>query len=101
MRGCRSLRRVNLSELLSGYTNSGFAIEKDLDPTFIIVLKRKKRTVEGPLVCCFHCAYDRSYGGEGEIRTPGSLSTTSDFESGAFNRALPPLRVLTTQSRSG
>ena len=32
-------------------------------------------------------------GGEGEIRTPDSLATMSDFESGAFNRALPPLRV--------
>jgi hypothetical protein len=31
------------------------------------------------------------YGGEGEIRTPDSLSTMPDFESGAFNRALPPL----------
>ena len=35
----------------------------------------------------------RVYGGEGGIRTPGSLSTTPDFESGAFNRTLPPLRV--------
>ena len=35
-------------------------------------------------------------GGEGEIRTPDSLATMSDFESGAFNRALPPLRVLTS-----
>ena len=35
------------------------------------------------------------YGGEGGIRTPDSLATMSDFESGAFNRALPPLRVLT------
>jgi hypothetical protein len=32
------------------------------------------------------------YGGEGGIRTPDSLATMSDFESGAFNRALPPLR---------
>jgi hypothetical protein len=32
-------------------------------------------------------------GGEGGIRTPDSLATMSDFESGAFNRALPPLRV--------
>jgi len=36
------------------------------------------------------------YGGEGEIRTPDSLATMSDFESGAFNRALPPLRVLSS-----
>jgi hypothetical protein len=36
------------------------------------------------------------YGGEGGIRTPDSLATMSDFESGAFNRALPPLRWLTT-----
>jgi hypothetical protein len=33
-------------------------------------------------------------GGEGGIRTPDSLATMSDFESGAFNRALPPLRLL-------
>ena len=32
------------------------------------------------------------YGGEGGIRTPDSLTTMPDFESGAFNRALPPLR---------
>src|SRR5579863_2766075 len=32
-------------------------------------------------------------GGEGGIRTPGTLASTSDFESGAFNRALPPLRL--------
>jgi hypothetical protein len=34
-------------------------------------------------------------GGEGGIRTPDSLATMSDFESGAFNRALPPLRYIT------
>ena len=33
-------------------------------------------------------------GGEGGIRTPDSLTTMPDFESGAFNRALPPLRSL-------
>ena len=33
------------------------------------------------------------YGGEGGIRTPGTLASTSDFESGAFNRALPPLHI--------
>ena len=32
-------------------------------------------------------------GGEGGIRTPDSLTTMPDFESGAFNRALPPLRT--------
>ena len=32
------------------------------------------------------------YGGEGGIRTPDTLTGMSDFESGAFNRALPPLR---------
>jgi hypothetical protein len=31
-------------------------------------------------------------GGEGGIRTPDRLTPMSDFESGAFNRALPPLR---------
>ena len=35
-------------------------------------------------------------GGEGGIRTPGTLTGTSDFESGALNRALPPLRIVTT-----
>ena len=33
-------------------------------------------------------------GGEGGIRTPDSLTTMPDFESGAFNRALPPLRFV-------
>ena len=32
-----------------------------------------------------------SSGGEGGIRTPGALAGTPDFESGAFNRTLPPL----------
>ena len=32
-------------------------------------------------------------GGEGGIRTPGTLAGTPDFESGAFDQALPPLRV--------
>ena len=36
------------------------------------------------------------YGGEGGIRTPDRVTPMPDFESGAFNRALPPLRVLTT-----
>ena len=39
------------------------------------------------------------YGGEGGIRTPGTLASTSDFESGAFNRALPPLRSGWTYGR--
>jgi glycosyltransferase involved in cell wall biosynthesis len=35
-----------------------------------------------------------NYGGEGEIRTPGTLTSTSDFESGAFNHsATSPLAV--------
>ena len=38
----------------------------------------------------------KGIGGEGGIRTPDSLTTMPDFESGAFNRALPPLRVLST-----
>ena len=33
-------------------------------------------------------------GGEGGIRTPDTLSSMPDFESGAFNRALPPLRIV-------
>ncbi len=32
------------------------------------------------------------YGGEGGIRTPDTRKGMPDFESGAFNRALPPLR---------
>ena len=32
-------------------------------------------------------------GGEGGIRTPGTVPRTLDFESSAFNRARPPLRV--------
>ena len=33
-------------------------------------------------------------GGEGGIRTPDTLTSMPDFESGAFNRALPPLRFV-------
>ena len=40
----------------------------------------------------------KKYGGEGGIRTPDTLTGMSDFESGAFNRALPPLRIVTTYS---
>jgi hypothetical protein len=36
----------------------------------------------------------RLNGGEGGIRTPDRLTPMSDFESGAFNRALPPLRIV-------
>jgi hypothetical protein len=32
-------------------------------------------------------------GGEGGIRTPDGVTPMPDFESGAFNRALPPLHV--------
>src|SRR5208282_5620161 len=38
----------------------------------------------------------RLNGGEGGIRTPDTLTSMPDFESGAFNRALPPLRSSTT-----
>ena len=38
-------------------------------------------------------------GGEGGIRTPDSLTTMPDFESGAFNRALPPLRFIYNKLR--
>ena len=41
-----------------------------------------------------------NYGGEGGIRTPDSLTTMPDFESGAFNRALPPLRLCLQQLAS-
>ena len=35
-------------------------------------------------------------GGGGGIRTPGTLSSTPDFESGSFNRTLTPLRGAST-----
>ena len=35
----------------------------------------------------------RCLGGEGGIRTPDTRKGMPDFESGAFNRALPPLRA--------
>src|SRR5437868_3198690 len=38
-------------------------------------------------------ALELANGGEGGIRTPDRLTPMSDFESGAFNRALPPLRA--------
>ncbi len=37
----------------------------------------------------------RVSGGEGGIRTPDTRKGMPDFESGAFNRALPPLRIFT------
>ena len=40
-------------------------------------------------------------GGEGGIRTPGTLAGTPDFESGAFDQALPPLRVRSDTRRTG
>ena len=40
-------------------------------------------------------------GGEGGIRTPDSLTTMPDFESGAFNRALPPLRFAVDPRQTG
>ena len=36
---------------------------------------------------------DQRIGGEGGIRTPGTVPRTLDFESSAFNRARPPLRL--------
>ncbi len=46
-------------------------------------------------------ARGRLNGGEGGIRTPDSLATMPDFESGAFNRALPPLRFVYNEIRPG
>ena len=40
------------------------------------------------------CREAFKYGGEGGIRTPGRDEPTSDFKSGALNRALPPLQKL-------
>tara|TARA_R100001224_G_scaffold35404_2_gene20061 strand:+ start:34912 stop:35139 length:228 start_codon:yes stop_codon:yes gene_type:complete len=39
-------------------------------------------------------AFSSKFGGEGGIRTPGGYEPTPDFKSGAFNRALPPLRIV-------
>jgi hypothetical protein len=39
------------------------------------------------------CMADQRFGGEGGIRTPGTVPRTLDFESSAFNRARPPLRL--------
>ena len=36
---------------------------------------------------------DQRIGGEGGIRTPGTVPRTLDFESSAFNRARPPHRL--------
>jgi hypothetical protein len=40
------------------------------------------------------CNWRGFYGGERGIRTPDSLATMADFESAAFNRALPALRLV-------
>jgi hypothetical protein len=45
-----------------------------------------------PLINLPGCCWTSS-GGEGGIRTPDTLTGMPDFESGAFNRALPPLRI--------
>ena len=57
------------------------------------------RPAEGPILVKFGLLFCRVYGGEGGIRTPDSLTTMPDFESGAFNRALPPLRSLVVETR--
>ena len=41
------------------------------------------------LKLCNNISFD---GGEGGIRTPGTVARTTDFESAALNRARPPLR---------
>jgi hypothetical protein len=43
---------------------------------------------------CFSIYFLKVYGGEGGIRTPDRVTPMPDFESGAFNRALPPLRFI-------
>jgi hypothetical protein len=52
-------------------------------------MRRASRPRRRPTNGCIHREVN---GGEGGIRTPDSLATMPDFESGAFNRALPPLR---------
>ena len=56
----------------------------------------KRRTLAGgrapPTQKLLKIQLFRDSGGEGGIRTPDTLASMPDFESGAFNRALPPLR---------
>jgi hypothetical protein len=40
------------------------------------------------------CGSSEGYGGEGGIRTPDTRKGMPDFESGAIDRTLPPLRIL-------
>ena len=51
------------------------------------------------MICDWNEEDTGSCGGEGGIRTPDSLTTMPDFESGAFNRALPPLRFTYNEIR--
>ncbi len=53
---------------------------------FATTENKKARSMSGPF--CFE------FGGEGGIRTPGGYEPTPDFKSGAFNRTLPPLRIV-------
>ncbi len=48
--------------------------------------------ISGNLLQLFQ--YELVIGGEGGIRTPDTRKGMPDFESGAFNRALPPLRFV-------
>ena len=56
---------------------------------------RKGWDIQAPLYA-YIAVGSELVGGEGGIRTPGTLASTSDFESGAFNRALPPLHCVTS-----
>ncbi len=65
-------------------------------PRWELGRSRKKKATQagGYYFALTHVREAEVNGGEGEIRTPDSLATMSDFESGAFNRALPPLRFV-------
>ena len=91
---------------ISGYTLRHIAAirkpSKKFSPTFL-----PKRNIRGKgklefiyRKACYWASQKRRntwresriVGGEGGIRTPGTVPRTLDFESSAFNRARPPLR---------
>ena len=62
---------------------------------------RKLRTDRNCFLLFFRCLFSVALpvfakaktGGEAGIRTPGTLTSTTDFESAALNRTRPPLRI--------
>ena len=61
------------------------------------ILRGRSRNLPGNGMICSNISRKllilRLNGGERGIRTPGTIAGTSDFESGALNRALPSLRI--------